>query len=183
MPWFSQFSKITFFPIRANNWAAASSAAPCEPVPRPDGWLTQGPSALKRCSLSVLYKGESKTVLLKAAYDVSSFSFFQRSSVQQFMIFTSPLIVERSGKGSWASVKEQERLSHVYVRNDSLAGVVVADSEYPSLIAFTYVEQELDKFSNQVDRVDWPTGSPDTIQYTGLDSHLSRYQNPREADP
>ncbi|XP_016085335.1 synaptobrevin homolog YKT6 [Sinocyclocheilus grahami] len=30
--------------------------------------------------------------------------------------------------------------------------------------------------------VDWPSGSPATIQYTALDSHLARYQNPREAD-
>ncbi|CAI9177416.1 unnamed protein product [Rangifer tarandus platyrhynchus] len=138
---------------------------------------------MKRYSLSVLYKGESKTVLLKAAYDVSSFSFFQRSSVQEFMTFTSPLIVECSGKGSRASVKEQEHLCHVYVRNDSLAGVVIADSEYPSRLALSLLEKVLDEFSKQVDRVDWPTGSPDTIQHTGLDSHLSRYQNPREADP
>ncbi|KAM9697614.1 synaptobrevin homolog YKT6 isoform 1-T1 [Dama dama] len=138
---------------------------------------------MKLYSLSVLYKGESKTVLLKAAYDVSSFSFFQRASVQEFMTFTSQLIVERSGKGSRASVKEQEYLCHVYVRNDSLAGVVIADSEYPSRVAFTLLEKVLDEFSKQVDRINWPTGSPDTIQYTGLDSHLSRYQNPREADP
>lgn len=116
-------------------------AAPCEPVPRPGGWPAQGPGAMKLYSLSVLYKGESKTVLLKAAYDVSSFSFFQRSSVQEFMTFTSQLIVERSAKGSRASVKEQEYLCHVYVRNDSLAGVVIADSEYPSRVAFTLLEK------------------------------------------
>ncbi|KAJ8778711.1 hypothetical protein J1605_013388 [Eschrichtius robustus] len=134
-------------------------------------------------SLSVLYKGDAKAVLLKAAYDVSSFSFFQRSSVQEFMTFTSQLIVERSSKGSRASVKEQEYLCHVYVRNDSLAGVVIADNEYPSRVAFTLLEKVLDEFSRQVDRIDWPVGSPDTIQYAGLDGHLSRYQNPREADP
>ncbi|TKC40551.1 hypothetical protein EI555_008039 [Monodon monoceros] len=134
-------------------------------------------------SLSVLYKGDAKAVLLKAAYDVSSFSFFQRSSVQEFMTFTSQLIVERSSKGSRASVKEQEYLCHVYVRNDSLAGVVIADSEYPSRVAFTLLEKVLDEFSKQVDRIDWPVGSPDTIQFAGLDGHLSRYQNPREADP
>lgn len=38
------------------------------------------------------------------------------------------------------------------------------------------VLQVLDEFSKQIDRIDWPTGSPDTIQYSGLDSHLSRYQ-------
>lgn len=30
-----------------------------------------------------------------------------------------------------------EYLCHVFVRNDSLAGVVVADKEYPSRVAFT----------------------------------------------
>uniref|UniRef100_A0A9L0K8S3 Synaptobrevin homolog YKT6 n=2 Tax=Equus asinus TaxID=9793 RepID=A0A9L0K8S3_EQUAS len=138
---------------------------------------------MKLYSLSVLYKGEPKAVLLKAAYDVSSFSFFQRSSVQEFMTFTSQLIVERSAKGSRASVKEQEYLCHVYVRNDSLAGVVIADSEYPSRVAFTLLEKVLDEFSKQVDKVEWPVGSPATIHYAALDGHLSRYQNPREADP
>uniref|UniRef100_A0A2K5KAY1 Longin domain-containing protein n=1 Tax=Colobus angolensis palliatus TaxID=336983 RepID=A0A2K5KAY1_COLAP len=109
---------------------------------------------MKLYSLSVLYKGEAKVVLLKAAYDVSSFSFFQRSY-----------------------------LCHVYVRNDSLAGVVIADNEYPSRVAFTLLEKVLDEFSKQVDRIDWPVGSPATIHYPALDGHLSRYQNPREADP
>lgn len=104
-------------------------------------------------------------------------------SVQEFMTFTSQLIVERSAKGSRASVKEQEYLCHVYVRNDSLAGVVIADSEYPSRVAFTLLEKVLDEFSKQVDKVEWPVGSPATIHYAALDGHLSRYQNPREADP
>uniref|UniRef100_A0A8C9C592 Uncharacterized protein n=1 Tax=Phocoena sinus TaxID=42100 RepID=A0A8C9C592_PHOSS len=87
---------------------------------------------MKLYSLSVPYKGDAKAVPLKAAYDVSSFSFFQRSSVQEFMTFTSQLIVERSSKGSRASVKEQD-----------LVGVVIADSEYPSRVAFTLLEKNL----------------------------------------
>ncbi|XP_011838676.1 PREDICTED: synaptobrevin homolog YKT6 [Mandrillus leucophaeus] len=106
-----------------------------------------------------------------------------RDRVQEFMTFTSQLIVERSSKGTRASVKEQDYLCHVYVRNDSLAGVVIADNEYPSRVAFTLLEKVLDEFSKQVDRIDWPVGSPATIHYPALDGHLSRYQNPREADP
>nr|XP_045017201.1 synaptobrevin homolog YKT6-like [Jaculus jaculus] len=142
-----------------------------------------GRGASKLCSLSVLYKSEPRAVLLKAAYDMSSFSFFQRPSVREFMAFTSQPIVERSAKGSRASVKQQEYLCHVYVRNGSLAGVVIVDSEYPSRVAFTLLEKVLEEFSEQVDRIDWPLGSPATIQYTALDGYLSRYQNPRDADP
>lgn len=137
---------------------------------------------MKLYSLSVLHKGATKSNLLKAAYDLSSFSFFQRSSVQEFMTFTSALIVERSGLGSRASVKEQDYLCHVYVRNDSLGAVVIADSEYPSRVCFTLLDKVLDDFSRQVDPIDWPSGSPTTIQFTALDAYLAKYQNPREAD-
>ncbi|XP_004615495.1 synaptobrevin homolog YKT6 [Sorex araneus] len=138
---------------------------------------------MKLYCLSVLYKGEDKAVLLKSAHDVSSFSFFQRSSIAEFMTFTSQLIVERSKKGSRASVRQEGYLCHVYVRPDSLAGVAIADSEYPSRVAFTLLEKVLDEFSQQIDRIDWPIGSPSTINYTALESYLSKYQNPREADP
>uniref|UniRef100_A0A8C0J6J7 YKT6 v-SNARE homolog n=1 Tax=Chelonoidis abingdonii TaxID=106734 RepID=A0A8C0J6J7_CHEAB len=103
-------------------------------------------------------------------------------SVQEFMTFTSQLIVERSVLGSRASVKEQEYLCHVYVRNDRLAGVVIADNEYPPRVCFTLLEKVLDEFSTQVNRTDWPSGSPSTINYAALDGYLSKYQNPREAD-
>uniref|UniRef100_A0A2K6LRG4 Synaptobrevin homolog YKT6 n=1 Tax=Rhinopithecus bieti TaxID=61621 RepID=A0A2K6LRG4_RHIBE len=139
---------------------------------------------MKLYSLSVLYKGEAKVVLLKARYkDVASFSFFQRSSVQEFMTFTSQQIVERSSKGTRASVAEQDYLWHVYVQNDSLAGVVITDNESPSQVAFTLLEKVLDEFSKQVNRKDWPVGSPATIHSAALDGHLSRYQNPGDADP
>ncbi|XP_050644819.1 synaptobrevin homolog YKT6-like [Macaca thibetana thibetana] len=139
---------------------------------------------MKLYSLSVLYKGEAKVVLLKVGYDdVASFSFSQRSSVQEFMTFTSQLIMERSSKGTRASVAEQDYLWHVYVQNDSLAGVVITDNECPSLVAFTLLEKVLDEFSKQVNRKDWPVRSPATIHSASLDGHLSRYQNPRDADP
>ncbi|XP_049645631.1 synaptobrevin homolog YKT6 isoform X2 [Suncus etruscus] len=138
---------------------------------------------MKLYSLGVLYKGDPKVVLLKNAHDVSSFSFFQRSSVSEFMTFTSQLIVERSQKGSRASVRQEGYLCHVYVRPDCLAGVAIADSEYPSRVAFTLLEKVLDEFSKQVERIDWPCGSPQTITYAGLEDYLSKYQNPREADP
>ena len=57
-------------------------------------------------------------------------------------------------------------------------------TEHPSWGPFTLLEKVLDEFSKQVHMTDWTVGSPDTIQYkyTSLDSHLSRHQNPREAD-
>lgn len=144
--------------------------------------MPHGRNTMKLYSLSVLYKGTTKANLLKAAYDLSSFSFFQRSSIQEFMTFTSALIVERSSIGSRASVKEQEYLCHVYVRNDNLGAVVIADGEYPSRVCFTLLDKVLEEFSRQVGSIDWPSGSPATVQYAALDGYLAKYQNPREAD-
>ncbi|XP_076587703.1 synaptobrevin homolog YKT6 [Chaetodon auriga] len=133
-------------------------------------------------SISIIHKGTTKANLLKAAYDLSPFGFFQRSSIQEFMTFTSALIVERTSHGSRASIKEQEYLCHVYVRNDNLSAVVIADAEYPQRVCFTLLEKVLEEFSRQVDSIDWPSGNPETINYKALDIYLSKYQNPREAD-
>ncbi|XP_063051462.1 synaptobrevin homolog YKT6-like isoform X2 [Engraulis encrasicolus] len=139
---------------------------------------------MKLFSISVLFKGatSSKPNLLKAAYDLSSFSFFQRSSVQEFMAFTCSLIVERSASGSRSSVKEKDYMCHTYIRDDGLSVVVVADSEYPQRVAFSLIDKVLDEFTRLIDSSFWGTRSPDTIHYTGLDPYLAKYQNPREAD-
>uniref|UniRef100_A0A8B9CMB3 YKT6 v-SNARE homolog n=1 Tax=Anser brachyrhynchus TaxID=132585 RepID=A0A8B9CMB3_9AVES len=76
-----------------------------------------------------------------------------------------------------------EYLCHVYVRSDGLAGVVIADNEYPQRVCFTLLDKVLDEFSRQVSRAEWPSGSPGTISYAALDGYLSKYQNPRDADP
>lgn len=61
---------------------------------------------VKLYCLSVLYKGSTNATWLKSAYDLQSFSFFQRGSVQEFMAFVSKTIVERTQTASRQSVKE-----------------------------------------------------------------------------
>ena len=62
---------------------------------------------VKLYSLAVLYRNqEGSPQLLKAAYDLSSFGFFQRSSVQEFMAFTAKILTERTQATSRQSVKQ-----------------------------------------------------------------------------
>lgn len=61
---------------------------------------------VKLYALSILYKKPTSATILKAAYDVESFSFFQRSSIKEFMSFVSKTIVERTQISSRQSVKE-----------------------------------------------------------------------------
>uniref|UniRef100_A0A803VWG5 YKT6 v-SNARE homolog n=1 Tax=Ficedula albicollis TaxID=59894 RepID=A0A803VWG5_FICAL len=74
------------------------------------------------------------------------------------------------------SLSFPEYLCHVYVRSDGLAGVVIADNEYPQRVCFTLLDKVLDEFSRQVSKMDWPSGSPATISYSALDGYLSKYQ-------
>lgn len=77
---------------------------------------------VKLYALSVFYKSATEAKLLKTAYDLSSFSFFQRGSVQEFISFASKTIVERTPLCARQSVKQDVYLCHVYVRSDNLSG-------------------------------------------------------------
>ena len=113
---------------------------------------------MKIFSLLVLYKasdaGQAK--ILKSAHDLSSFGFFQRSSVEEFLKFTAKIITERTTQGARSSVKEQEYLAHVFVRSDNLAAVLISDEEYPKRVAHTLLNKVLEEFSKSVPSQQWP---------------------------
>lgn len=138
---------------------------------------------MKLFSLMVLYKGEGEGQILKAAYELAQFGYFQRSSVQEFMNFTAKILVERTPVGERQSVKEGEYMCHVFVRSDSLVGLCVSDHEYPNRVAHTLLTKILEDFTAQVPRSKWTEGK-EVEGFSGpLDVHLKKYQDPKEADP
>jgi synaptobrevin homolog YKT6 len=117
---------------------------------------------MKVFSIFVLYKipessGRGQARILKSASDLSSFGFFQRGSVEEFLKFTSKIITERTPITTRSSVKEQEYMAHVYVRADNLTAVLVSDQEYPKRVAHTLLNKILDEFSKSVPSSVWPT--------------------------
>ncbi|KRZ45537.1 Synaptobrevin -like protein YKT6, partial [Trichinella pseudospiralis] len=121
--------------------------------------------------------------LLNGSFDLQSFSFFQRNSVRQFMVFTGKLIIDRSPIPNRTTVKEQGYLCHVYIRADCLSGLVVTDEEYPSRVAHNLLSKVLEDFSAKVPPSVWKVDrEPEHIDYNGLDSFLARYQDPKTAD-
>lgn len=137
---------------------------------------------VKVYAVVVLYKGVNNATILKAVYDLQSFSFFQRSSVQEFMTFVSKTMVERTQPASRQSVKEGEYMLQVYVRSDNLAGVLITDHEYPNRVAHTLITKTLDEFTVAVPASSWATAKEDTVDFPALNQHLAKYQNPKEAD-
>lgn len=72
---------------------------------------------MKIYSLSVILitpSGPSTT--LASAHDLSSFSFYQKGSVGEFMTFFSKTIAERTAQGQRQSVQENNYTAHVYNR-------------------------------------------------------------------
>nr|CAG4646597.1 EOG090X0E6P [Macrothrix elegans] len=138
---------------------------------------------VKLYSLSVLFRNQLGTpLLLRAAYELSSFGFFQRSSVQEFMGFTAKILTERTQPASRQSIKQGEYMCHIYMRSDGLTAVVVADHEYPQRVAHTILTKVLDDFSARVESHLWSEGNAACTAYSGLEPTLTKYQNPREAD-
>uniref|UniRef100_U5EYV5 Putative snare protein ykt6 synaptobrevin/vamp syperfamily n=1 Tax=Corethrella appendiculata TaxID=1370023 RepID=U5EYV5_9DIPT len=137
---------------------------------------------VKLYALSVFYKGLNDATLLKSAYDLSSFSYFQRGSVQEFIGFASKTIVERTQASTRQSVKQDVYMCHVYVRSDNLSAIIIADHEYPQRVAHTLLSKVLDDFTAKVSADQWKTGNEQTINFTQLPVFLQKYQDPREAD-
>ncbi|GFR29236.1 synaptobrevin homolog YKT6 [Trichonephila clavata] len=136
---------------------------------------------VKLFHLAVLYRHHSKAVSLCSASDLTTFGYFQRNSVQEFMNFSSQILVERCHPASRMSVKEQAYMCHVYVRADSLAAALISDQEYPQRVAHTLLNKILEEFSNKFPPTSW-TGEPNSIAFPVLDKYLMDYQNPQEAD-
>ncbi|KAK0166601.1 hypothetical protein PV327_004094 [Microctonus hyperodae] len=137
---------------------------------------------VKLYALTILYKEASAAITLKSAYDVESFSYFQRNSVKEFMAFVSKTVTERTQIAARQSVKEGEYMCHVYVRGDNLAGVLISDHEYPSRVSHTLITKVLDEFSAKYPSSIWTVQKESTCDFPQLDSYLVKYQNPQEAD-
>lgn len=73
-------------------------------------------------------------------------------------------------------------MCHVYVRSDQLAGVLIADHEYPQRVAHTLITKVLEEFALNTDPELWPTATEASINFNLLPTYLARYQNPKEAD-
>jgi synaptobrevin family protein YKT6 len=73
-------------------------------------------------------------------------SFVEPGSVKEGLNFLARTIVQRTQPGLRQSVKTEGYLCHVHVKDFGLAGIVVADAEYPTTAAFSIINKVLDEF-------------------------------------
>ena len=129
--------------------------------------------------------------LFAAEHDLSSFSFFQRGSIQEAINFFILTVIERTAPGQRQTVQQDNYTGHVYVRQDGLASAMVTDAEYPARVAFSVLAKLHDEFtakflsSNAANKFSNVTVTLQTTQtaYPELKDHVAKAQDPQSADP
>ncbi|KII85618.1 hypothetical protein PLICRDRAFT_56844 [Plicaturopsis crispa FD-325 SS-3] len=138
---------------------------------------------MKIFSISVILAPPSgPCTLLSNATDLSTFSFYQKGSVGEFMSFFSKTVAERTPQGQRQSIQENTYTAHVYNRGgaEQLAGVIICDGEYPVRPAFSLLTKVLDEFTAKVPQSSY--SSPSTISFPDINTYIQKYQDPRQAD-
>ena len=161
---------------------------------------------MKIYSLSVILAPPAKAcTTLATVSDLSSFPFYQRGSVAEFVAFFSKTIAERTPQGQRQSVQENVYTAHVYNRGgaEQLTGsfvssvvrchvcpeclhvspneaVIICDHEYPVRPAFSLLTKLLDDFTAKVPQSSF--GNPSAIDFPEATTYLQKYQDPRQAD-
>lgn len=79
---------------------------------------------MKLYALAVLHVVNSSATTLSSAQDLSSFSFYQRSTVAEFLTFFIRTVAERTPAGQRQSLQENNYTFHVYNRggDENLTG-------------------------------------------------------------
>jgi len=138
---------------------------------------------MKVFSLAVVWAPPGQTcTVLSSASDLSTFSFYQRGSVGEFMSFFTKTIVERTPQGQRQSIEENNYTAHVYNRGgaEQLAAVIIADQEYPVRPAFSLLTKILEDFIAKIPQSSFST--PAAINFPEINTYLQKYQDPRQAD-
>jgi len=140
----------------------------------------------KLYSISVLkWKDTDEPMFLSTAVDVSSFGFFQRSSVQEFLMFISRTVASptRTQPGIRQQIEEKEQRIYVHSKTDGLACVVACNEHYPSQTAFMICSKTLMEFSERfAGKWEDKKNADNCCDWPELTQRLAKYQKPEEAD-
>ncbi|KAJ1819585.1 palmitoyltransferase [Coemansia sp. RSA 2675] len=121
------------------------------------------------------------TQILSSESDVSSFSFFQRGSVEEFLEFFSVTVAERTQVGQRQAVEENDNFAYAYRSSPNLCAIVITDREYPSRVALGLAAKMIDEYTKVHDDrfIDAAQGK---AGFAVLKEFIGKYQDPKQAD-
>ncbi|KAF6172472.1 hypothetical protein GIB67_006985 [Kingdonia uniflora] len=123
----------------------------------------------------------SDPVILAQASDVSTFGYFQRTGVKEFILFVGRTVAKRTPPDQRQSVQHEEYKVHSYNRN-GLCVLGFMDDHYPVRSAFSLLSKVLDEYLKSFGE-SWRTIQVDATQpWPYLTDALTKFQDPAEAD-
>ncbi|EPS36701.1 hypothetical protein H072_9713 [Dactylellina haptotyla CBS 200.50] len=128
--------------------------------------------------IAILDTNQKPPKKLISASNLSSFSFFTKGKVEEFMHFTSSTIAERTQSGVRQSVASESYMVHAYTRPEGCTGIIITNAEYPRRIPHELLNKLLDEFVTKYPRDTWKGD----ISLPQLNDYLEKYQNPAQAD-
>jgi len=73
---------------------------------------------------------------LSCAFDLMSFNYFKRNSIQEFIIFGCNTLAKRTNSGECRSVKHEQFVIHIIKSENDVSYLCVSDDEYPSRVIY-----------------------------------------------
>lgn len=126
--------------------------------------------------------GEVEPVCMGLAAELSSFGYFQRSSVKEMITFLARTIVQRTQPGQRQTVKQDDYYCHVAVKDSGMSSIAITDHDYPATAAFGVVGKVMDELMEK-HADSWRAQEADcTLAQTILESAVAQYQDPASAD-
>ncbi|KAG7671012.1 hypothetical protein Ndes2526B_g01221 [Nannochloris sp. 'desiccata'] len=135
------------------------------------------------CVVILKYNGPDKDpYILGLEADLSSFGYFQRSTVKEMMTFVSRTVARKTQVGQRQTVQQEEYFCHAF-NKDGLVGIAFVDQDYPARAGFCVVNKVLEDFQLQQGEA-WrgvTVDNPELAQ-TLLTDALLKFQDPAQAD-
>jgi len=139
---------------------------------------------MKLIWLQIFFVPKENAYSLCNAEDLSGFSFWQRSTVREHLIFASRISAARCPEGSrlTVSLKEVPFNCHVFRRTNGLTGIAMTDNEYPERVAHSLISKFLNEFEKSV-KGNWKSITKDeNFTFGKLAEYLKEYSDPEQAD-
>eukprot|EP00758_Cryptobia_borreli_P009512 Tbor_TRINITY_DN5487_c8_g11::TRINITY_DN5487_c8_g11_i1::g.24192::m.24192/K08516/YKT6; synaptobrevin homolog YKT6 len=124
---------------------------------------------------------EVEPLIITSARDLSTFSYFQRHSANELLVFLARTVAKRVGPGR-SQIKQDAHVVYSYTSSEGYSVIAVCDEHYNSRVAFSMIQGVNDDFCIAY-RGKWEDAKKDEcIRWVELEGILAKYQKPEEAD-
>lgn len=121
-------------------------------------------------------------VHLSYAVDLSQLSFFQRGTVKEITALVIRTCVSKTNPGDYQRLEHEGNYIYIICKHNGIAGVCVADNEYPQRVAFGIITKLLEDFQEHYKGKISQDKHDNCMAFPPLDEAVTKYQDPAEAD-